>query len=172
MRRPAHQEKTAQRIKQWREMCPDLTIRSSFIVGHPGEREGHFQFMLDWLEEVQLDRVGAFKYEPVAGAKANEIELQVPEDVKQDRFERFMAVQQRISAAKLQQKVGRMIDVIVDDVGPDGGADARSEGDAPEIDGKVYLRDAGHLKSGDILPVQVEDADDYDLYAVPAGPAR
>jgi ribosomal protein S12 methylthiotransferase len=167
MRRPAHFEKTAARIRSWREMCPDLTIRSSFIVGHPGEREGHFQFLLDFLEEAQLDRVGAFKYEPVKGAKANDIEYQVPEDVKQERYERFMAVQQKISAAKLQQKVGKTIKVIVDDVGEDGGADARSEGDAPEIDGKVYLRDASHLKPGDIVSVKVEDADDYDLYAAP-----
>ncbi len=168
MKRPAHQEKTAARIHSWRAMCPDLTIRSSFIVGHPGETEEHFQFMLDWLEDVQLDRVGAFKYEPVAGAVANEIELQISEEVKQERYEHFMAVQQKISAAKLQQKIGKTINVIIDEIGEDGGADARSEGDAPEIDGKVYLRDAGHLNAGDIVPVVVEDADDYDLYAVPA----
>lgn len=167
MKRPAHQEKTNARIKSWRDMCPDLTIRSSFIVGHPGETEDHFQYMLDWLEDVQLDRVGAFKYEAVGGAKANEIELQVPEEVKQERFERFMAVQQKISAAKLEKKIGRDIMVIIDDVNEDGGADARSEGDAPEIDGHVYLRDAGHLKQGDIVKVTVEDADDYDLFAVP-----
>ena len=166
MRRPAHQEKTAARIRAWREQCPALTIRSSFIVGHPGETEEHFQFMLDWLEEVQLDRVGAFKYEPVRGAVANEIELQISDEIKHERFERFMAVQQKISAAKLQQKIGRTIPVIVDEVSGSG-ADARSEGDAPEIDGKVFLRDAGHLKSGDIVSVHVEDADDYDLYAVP-----
>jgi ribosomal protein S12 methylthiotransferase len=172
MKRPAHQEKTVERIKKWREMCPDLTIRSSFIVGHPGETEEHFQYMLDWLKEVQLDRVGAFKYEAVSGAVANDIELQVPEDVKEERYQRFMEVQQKISAERLQRKVGRTINVIVDAIGEpdeDGnvGADARSEGDAPEIDGKVFLRNAGHLKQGDIVKVKVEDADDYDLYAVP-----
>lgn len=168
MRRPAHQEKTVERIRSWREMCPDLTIRSSFIVGHPGETEEHFQFMLDWLEDVQLDRVGAFKYEPVSGAISNEIELQIPQEVKEERFERFMAVQQKISSAKLQKKIGKTIDVIIDEIGEEGGADARSEGDAPEIDGKVYLRDAGHLNQGDIVKVKIEDADDYDLFGVPA----
>ncbi|MFA5591872.1 MAG: 30S ribosomal protein S12 methylthiotransferase RimO [Micavibrio sp.] len=167
MKRPAHQEKTAARIHGWRAICPDLTIRSTFIVGHPGETEEHFRFMLDWLQEVRLDRVGAFKYEPVDGAKANEIELQVPEEVKEERYARFMEVQQKISAEKLQSKVGTDIDVIIDETGEDGGADARSMGDAPEIDGKVYLRDAGHLSQGDIVSVTVEDADDYDLYAVP-----
>lgn len=167
MKRPAHQEKTVERIKNWRAICPDLTIRSSFIVGHPGETEEHFQYMLDWLQEVQLDRVGAFKYEPVSGAKANEIELQISEEVKEERYQRFMEVQQKISAARLQTKIGKTIDVIIDDIGEDGGADARSMGDAPEIDGKVYLRDAGHLSQGDIVAVTVEDADDYDLYAVP-----
>ncbi len=170
MKRPAHQEKTVARIAAWRAMCPDLSIRSSFIVGHPGETEEHFQFMLNWLEEVQLDRVGAFKYEAVSGAKANEIELQVPEEVKQERYERFMAVQQKISAAKLQQKIGRTIPVIIDDVAGDG-ADGRTHADAPEIDGKIFLRDAGHLKQGDIVQVTVEDADDYDLYGVPVGVA-
>jgi ribosomal protein S12 methylthiotransferase len=166
MRRPAHQEKTVERIHRWREICPDLTIRSSFIVGHPGETEDDFQFMLDWLQDVQLDRVGAFKYEAVAGAKSNEIELQIPQDVIDERYERFMQVQQRISSERLARKIGKTINVIVDDVGEDG-ADARSEGDAPEIDGKVYLRNAAHLKQGDIVKVKVEDADDYDLYAVP-----
>jgi ribosomal protein S12 methylthiotransferase len=168
MRRPGHQEKTAERIKNWRSICPDISIRSTFIVGHPGETEEDFQVLLDWLEETQLERVGAFKYEAVKGAKANEIELQIPEEVKEERYQRFMAVQQKISAAKLQQKVGKTINVIIDDIGEDGGVDARSESDAPEIDGKVYLRDAGHLKQGDIVPVKIEDADDYDLFGVPA----
>lgn len=167
MKRPAHQEKTVERIANWRAMCPDLTIRSSFIVGHPGETEEHFEFMLDWLKEVKLDRVGAFIYEPVATAKSNEIEYQVPEDLKKDRFNRFMEVQQKISAEKFAAKIGKTIDVIIDEIGEDGGADARSEGDAPEIDGKVYLRDAGHLKQGDIVKVKIEDADDYDLFGVP-----
>lgn len=167
MKRPAHQEKTVERIANWRAMCPDLTIRSSFIVGHPGETEDHFEFMLDWLKEVKLDRVGAFIYEPVATAKSNDIEYQVPDDLKKDRFNRFMEVQQKISAEKFAAKIGKTIEVIVDEVGEDGGADARSEGDAPEIDGKVYLRDAGHLKQGDIIKVKIEDADDYDLFGVP-----
>ncbi len=166
MRRPAHQEKTLERIHGWRAICPDLTVRSTFIVGFPGETEEDFQFLLDWLKEARLDRVGAFKYEPVAGAKANEIEGAIPEEVKEERFARFMEVQQRISSEKLQKKVGTSIDVIIDDVAG-GGADGRSKGDAPEIDGKVYLRDVpDSLKPGDIIKVTVEDADEYDLYGV------
>jgi ribosomal protein S12 methylthiotransferase len=168
MRRPAHQEKTLERIQGWRRDCPDLTIRSSFIVGFPGETETDFQFMLDWLKEVQLDRVGCFKYEAVKGAVANELSGAVPEEVKQERFERFMEVQQVISAERLQRKVGKTIPVIIDDVAG-GGADGRSQGDAPEIDGKVYLRDVSKdLKQGDIIQVTIEDADDYDLYGVAA----
>lgn len=168
MRRPAHQEKTLERILGWRDMCPDLTVRSTFIVGFPGETEEDFQFLLDWLKEAKLDRVGAFKYEPVDGAKANELDGAVPEEVKEERYQRFMEVQQAISSAKLQQKVGTTIDVIIDDVAG-GGADGRSKGDAPEIDGKVYLRDVPDtLQAGDIIKVDIEDADDYDLYGVPA----
>ncbi len=165
MRRPAHQEKTLERIQGWRRDCPDLTIRSSFIVGFPGETEEDFQFMLEWLKEVQLDRVGCFKYEAVKGAVANDLPNPVPEEIKQERFDRFMAVQQQISAARLQRKVGQTIPVIIDAV-EGGGADARSMGDAPEIDGNVFLRDAETLKQGDIVNVLIEDADDYDLYGV------
>lgn len=166
MRRPAHQEKTLERILGWRDMCPDLTVRSTFIVGFPGETEEDFQFLLDWLKEAKLDRVGAFKYEAVDGAKANELHGAVPEEVKEERYQRFMEVQQAISSAKLQQKVGTTIDVIIDDVAG-GGADGRTKGDAPEIDGKVYLRDVPDtLQAGDIVKVEIEDADDYDLFGV------
>ncbi len=166
MRRPAHQEKTLERIHGWRRDCPDLTIRSTFIVGFPGETEEDFNFLLGWMRQAQLDRVGCFKYEPVAGAKANDLPDHIAPEVQQERYDRFMEVQQEISSAKLQAKIGKTIKVIIDDVAEDG-ADARSEGDAPEIDGKVYLRSAGHLKAGDIISVTVEDADDYDLFAVP-----
>jgi ribosomal protein S12 methylthiotransferase len=166
MRRPAHQEKTLERIHGWRRDCPDLTIRSTFIVGFPGETEEDFTFLLNWMREAQLDRVGCFKYEPVAGAKANDLPDHIAPEVQQERYDRFMEVQQEISSAKLQAKIGKTIKVIIDDVAEDG-ADARSEGDAPEIDGKVYLRSAGHLKAGDIISVTVEDADDYDLFAAP-----
>ncbi|MBN8522106.1 MAG: 30S ribosomal protein S12 methylthiotransferase RimO [Alphaproteobacteria bacterium] len=166
MRRPAHQEKTLERIHGWRRDCPDLTIRSTFIVGFPGETEEDFTFLLNWMREARLDRVGCFKYEPVAGAKANDLPDHIAPEIQQERYDRFMEVQQEISSAKLQAKIGKTIKVIIDDVAEDG-ADARSEGDAPEIDGKVYLRSAGHFKAGDIISVTVEDADDYDLFAVP-----
>lgn len=166
MRRPAHQEKTLERIHGWRRACPDLTIRSTFIVGFPGETEEDFEFLLEWMKEAQLDRVGCFKYEPVAGAKANDLPNPIAPEIQQERYDRFMEVQQEISSTKLQAKIGKTIKVIVDDVA-DGGADARSEGDAPEIDGNVFLRDAGHLKAGDIVDVTIEDADDYDLFGVP-----
>ena len=171
MRRPAHQEKTANRIHTWKQACPDLTLRSTFIVGFPGETEEEFQFLLDWLEDVQLDRVGCFKYEPVDGAKANDLGLdEIPEEVKQERWERFMAVQQAISTKKLAAKVGTIQDVIIDavDEGEDaGGADGRTKADAPEIDGRIYLRNASHVKQGDIIQVKVEDSDEYDLFGVP-----
>lgn len=168
MRRPAHQEKTLDRIHGWRDICPDLTVRSTFIVGFPGETEEDFQFLLDWLKEAKLDRVGAFKYEPVAGAKANEIDGAIPEEAKEERFARFMEVQQKISSDKLAAKIGTTIDVIIDDVAG-GGADGRSKGDAPEIDGKVYLRNVPDtLQPGDIIKATIEDADDYDLFGVAA----
>jgi ribosomal protein S12 methylthiotransferase len=164
MRRPANQEKVLERIHKWRAQVPDLTLRSTFIVGFPGETEEDFQILLDWLKEAQLDRIGCFKYEAVKGAKANDLPGAVPEEVKQERWDRFMEVQQAISAAKLQHKVGKTLMCIVDEADGEGGADARSMADAPDIDGKVYLRGASSVKQGDIIPVLIEDADEYDLF--------
>ncbi len=164
MKRPAHGEKTLARIKQWRSICPDITLRSTFIVGFPGETEADFQMLLDWLEEAQLDRVGCFQYSPVEGAAANALPDQVPDDIKQERWERFMATAQRISAAKMQQKIGKEMDVLIDEVDEDG-AIGRSKADAPEIDGAVYINDATHLKPGEIVRVRIEEADEYDLWA-------
>ncbi|WP_432695181.1 30S ribosomal protein S12 methylthiotransferase RimO [Marinobacterium sp. YM272] len=166
MRRPAHAEKVLHRIAKWREQCPDITLRSTFIVGFPGETEDDFQILLDFLEEAQLDRVGCFKYSPVEGAGANDLPNPVDEAVKQERWERFMEVQQRISAAKLQQKVGKTIEVIVDEVVAEG-AVCRSKADAPEIDGQVFLDNQTHLKPGERLMVEVEEADEYDMWAHP-----
>jgi ribosomal protein S12 methylthiotransferase len=165
MRRPAHQAKTLQRIKKWREICPELTLRSTFIVGFPGETEEDFEILLDWLDEAQIDRAGAFKYEAVKGAKANQIENHVPEEVKEDRWNRFMEKQQEINSKKSEEKIGKTIECIIDEV-MDDGADGRSMADAPDIDGKVFLRDAGDLNPGDIVSVEIEDAEDYDLYGV------
>lgn len=170
MRRPASHEKLLARIQDWRRQVPDLTLRSSFVVGFPGETEADFQFLLDWLRDAQLDRVGCFKYEPVQGAAANILPDPVPETVKQERWERFMEVQQAISTARLQAKISATIPCIIDAVDGEGGADARSMADAPEIDGKVYLRDADGLEQGQIVNVLIEDADEYDLFGVPAGP--
>ncbi|MCW1383869.1 30S ribosomal protein S12 methylthiotransferase RimO [Novosphingobium sp. KCTC 2891] len=172
MKRPANEAKVLERIKAWREICPDLAIRSSFVVGFPGETEADFQYLLDWLDEAQLDRVGAFRFEPVAGAAANDLPDQVPEEVKEERYARIMAKTEAISAAKLAAKVGRTIRVIVDEVGEpdeegDIGATARSQADAPEIDGAVYLRDVpATLKAGDFADVLIEDADAHDLFGV------
>lgn len=163
MKRPAHSEKVLERIKKWRDLCPDLTIRSTFIVGFPGETEEDFQMLLDFLEEAQLDRVGCFKYSPVDGATANELPDHVPEDVQQDRWERFMETQQRISTARLQQKIGRVLPVIIDEVDEEG-AIGRTQGDAPEIDGAVYLNDEFDVEPGDIVLVEIEHADEYDLW--------
>jgi ribosomal protein S12 methylthiotransferase len=169
MRRPANDARVLQRIAGWREICPDIAIRSTFVVGFPGETEEDFQYLLDWLEEAQLDRVGAFRFEPVEGAAANALPDPVPEEVKQERFERIMALSARISTAKLAAKVGRTLDVLIDAVDADsGGATGRSKADAPEIDGEVHVRDAGHLKPGDIVPAAIEDSDEHDLYGVPA----
>lgn len=165
MKRPAFEDKTLARIKKWREICPELTIRSTFIVGFPGETEEDFQYLLDWLTEAQLDRVGCFKYSPVEGAPANDLGLEpIPEDVQQDRWERFMAHQQAISTARLQQKIGKTIQVIIDEVDEEGPI-GRSMADAPEIDGNVYLDTDEDLKPGDIVSVVVTDADEYDLWA-------
>ena len=166
MKRPGNQEKTLERIKAWREICPDLVIRSTFIVGFPGETEEDFQMLLDWLEEAQLDRVGCFQYSPVEGATANDLPDPVPEDIKQQRWERFMAVQQRISAEKLQQRIGQQLEVLIDSVDEEG-AIGRCYADAPEIDGKVYLDGITDLQPGDALIATIVDADDYDLWAVP-----
>jgi ribosomal protein S12 methylthiotransferase len=168
MRRPANDAKVLQRIRSWREQVPDLAIRSSFVVGFPGESDEDFDYLLNWLEEARLDRVGAFKFEPVEGAAANALANHVPEEIKQERYERVMALSARISAEKLAAKVGTMVDVIIDAVDAEsGGATGRSKADAPEIDGEVHLRDAGSLKPGDIVPVRVEDSDEHDLYGVP-----
>ena len=173
MRRPANQVKTLDRIKRWREICPDLTIRSNFIVGFPGETEEDFEFLLDWLEEAEIDRAGCFEYEPVTGAPANELEGIVPDDVRRDRYERLMEVAQDVSAHRLSLKVGRTIDVLVDDVKPEEGkAIARSQWDAPEIDGQVIISNAEGIKPGDKVTVTVTGSDEYDLFAVPAGAAR
>jgi ribosomal protein S12 methylthiotransferase len=167
MRRPANQEKTLERLAKWRSIAPDLTIRSTFVVGFPGETEEDFQFLLDWLEEAQLDRVGAFAYENVAGAAARDLPDHVPEEVKQERRERFMQAAQKISRAKLRTKVGSQIEVLVDEVRRDGVAIARSKGDAPEIDGKVFVKPGGALNVGDFVQVRVSRTEAYDLWAEP-----
>ncbi|MEZ5710923.1 MAG: 30S ribosomal protein S12 methylthiotransferase RimO [Blastomonas sp.] len=175
MRRPANEAKVLERVKNWRQICPDLTIRSTFVVGFPGETEEDFRYLLDWLEEAQLDRVGGFRFEPVEGAAANALDGAVPEEIKEERFQQLMDACARISAARLQAKIGRVLPVIVDEMGePDEegsiGATARSEADAPEIDGNVFLRDVSpSLAVGDIIKVRIEDADEHDLYGVPAG---
>ena len=167
MRRPAHQEKTAERIAAWRRVCPDLAVRSTFIVGFPGETDEDFAFLLDWLREARLNRVGCFKYEAVAGARANELEGAVPEEIKEERWHRFMAAQQEISEEIMTARVGTDVDVIVDEVDADG-AMGRTKWDAPEIDGSVFL-DGGHnLKPGDIVTARVTAADAYDLWATVA----
>lgn len=164
MKRPASSQNNLERIRAWRAICPDITLRSTFIVGFPGETEEEFQELLDFLTEAQLDRVGAFAYSPVDGATANDLPDQIPEEVKQDRLDRFMAHQAEISAARLQLKVGRKGRVIIDEVVEEG-AVGRSEADAPEIDGQVFIDGATHLKVGDIVDVEFEEADEYDLWA-------
>ena len=168
MKRPAHSENTLERLKLWREKCPDLVIRSTFVVGFPGETEEDFVMLLDWLKEAQLDRVGCFTYSPVEGATANDLPDHVAEEVKQERYERFMEVQQAISAAKLQKRIGQTMTVLVDELDEEFPvAIARSYADAPEIDGNVFVEDIDKslLKSGDLLEVEITDADEYDLYA-------
>ncbi|MDO8862238.1 30S ribosomal protein S12 methylthiotransferase RimO [Haliea sp. E1-2-M8] len=164
MKRPAAAEKSLERIQHWRQICPDITLRSTFIVGFPGETDADFEVLLDFLEEAQLDRVGCFQYSPVAGAPANDLPDQVPEAVKQERWDRFMALQQEISAARLQAKVGRTIEILIDAVDEEG-AIGRSTADAPEIDGKVYLEGITDLQPGDFVEAEVTAADDYDLWA-------
>ena len=166
MKRPASAENNLLRINKWREVCPDITIRSTFIVGFPGETEAEFEALLDFLEEAQLDRVGCFKYSPVDGASANLLEGQVPEDIKEERLQKFMETQARISHQKLESKVGQTFTVLVD--GHEGNyAIARSMADAPDIDGKVYLRDGKLLKPGDFVDVKIESYDQHDLFAGP-----
>jgi ribosomal protein S12 methylthiotransferase RimO len=170
MRRPAHQEKTLNRILDWKRQVPDLTVRSNFIVGFPGETEEDFEMLLDFIEEAEIDRAGCFKYEPVTGATANELDGVVPDEVKEERFAQLMEVAQNVSFHQLQKKVGRTIDVIVDDVRPEENrVIARSKWDAPEIDGQVIVDEAHGIKIGDIVSVTVTDNDEYDLFAVPSG---
>lgn len=172
MRRPANEAKVLERLARWRAMVPDIAIRSSFVVGFPGESEEDFAYLLDWLEEAQLDRVGAFRFEPVAGAPANALPDPVPEGLKEERYARLMEKCATISAAKLAAKVGRTLEVMIDRVDDEGGASGRSQADAPDIDGEVHLRDAAGLAPGDRLAVAIEEADEHDLFGVPAGPAR
>lgn len=164
MKRPAASEKTLDRIRSWREACPDLTLRSTFIVGFPGETDAEFNELLDFLREASLDRVGCFKYSAVEGASANELENPVPEELKEERWHQFMSVQQEISAERLQRKVGTQLDIIIDDVSSDG-AVGRTKGDAPEIDGLVYLKNTDGLAPGTLVNRKITDADDYDLWS-------
>ena len=164
MRRPGKVDKTIERIQQWREICPNLTLRSTFIVGFPGETEEDFQELLDFLEEAQLDRVGCFKYSPVNGAKANELANHIPNEVMDLRYERFMLKQQKISAVRLQQKIGKSMPLLIDEIVKEG-AVARSPADAPEIDGLVFIDGATHLKPGDIIQGTIEETDEYDMWA-------
>jgi ribosomal protein S12 methylthiotransferase len=170
MRRPANEAKVLERLKNWRSICPDIAVRSSFVVGFPGETEEDFEYLLNWLKEAQLDRVGAFRFEPVEGAAANALPDHVPEEVKEERYQRVMELTARISAEKLAAKVGKQIDVLIDAVDAEtGGATGRSKADAPEIDGEVHLRDAGGLSQGDFVRVMVEDSDEHDLFGVADG---
>ena len=165
MKRPANQEKVLDRLASWRKICPDIAIRSTFIVGFPGETDADFEYLLEWMKEARIERAGCFKYEPVSGAKANDLGLaQVPEDVKQERWERFMEAQQEISAEIFEGKVGREIDVLVDAIDEENGeAIARSPWDAPEIDGNVFLPGETDLKPGDMVRVRIVEAEEYDL---------
>jgi ribosomal protein S12 methylthiotransferase len=191
MRRPANEAKVLERLKSWRSICPEIAVRSSFVVGFPGETDEDFEYLLSWLEEAQLDRVGAFRFEPVEGAAANALAGHVSDDLKEERYQRVMELTARISAEKLAAKVGKTIDVLidrVDDVTPpqdapdrghfdaphaahrhEVGATGRSKADAPEIDGEVHLRDAAGLKPGDLVKVLIEDSDEHDLYGVVDG---
>ncbi|MDM5085549.1 30S ribosomal protein S12 methylthiotransferase RimO [Aeromonas rivipollensis] len=164
MKRPGTVERTLERIQKWREICPEITLRSTFIVGFPGETEEEFQMLLDFIDKAELDRVGCFKYSPVEGAKANELPDPVPEDVQEERFQRFMELQQQVSVRKLARKVGQEMTVLIDEVDEEG-ATGRSFADAPEIDGLVYLNGETDLKPGDLVKVRIDEADEYDLWA-------
>jgi len=166
MKRPGDVEGMLARIENWRKICPDLTIRSTFITGFPGESEADFQLLLDFLQEAQLDRVGCFAYSPVEGAAANALPGAVPEEVKEERRERLMTLQAEISAAKQEGKIGRTLTVLVDEI-DEQGVVARSQADAPEIDGLVYIEESGDLRPGDLVEVEVVDADEHDLWAIP-----
>jgi ribosomal protein S12 methylthiotransferase len=169
MKRPGNQDKVLGRIAKWREQVPDLAIRSTFIVGFPGETDEDFQILLDFIKEAKIDRAGCFKYENVAHAESGKLEGHVPEDVKEDRWHRFMVAQAEVSAARAEAQVGRTLDVIIDGPGEDAGEMiARTQADAPEVDAVVYLENASHLKAGDIIRAAITGADDYDLYATPA----
>lgn len=164
MRRPAHGEKTLERIRGWRDVCPDLAIRSTFIVGFPGETDEDFEILLHWLDEAKIDRAGCFKYEPVKGARSNELGLeQVPQDVKEARWHRFMQRQQKISATQLAKKVGKRLPVLIDEAHGTS-AKGRTKYDAPEIDGSVHIQSRRPMRAGDIVTVKIERADAYDLY--------
>jgi ribosomal protein S12 methylthiotransferase len=168
MKRPAAQEQTLDRIGRWRAACPDLTIRSTFIVGFPGETDADFQMLLDWLDAAELDRVGCFRYEPVKGAPANDLAAAVPDEVKEERWQRFMQRQQTISTRRLKRKVGARLEVIIDALGATV-AKGRSKGDAPEIDGAVYVASRRPLRVGEIATVKIERADEYDLHGTAVG---
>ncbi|HSP01350.1 MAG TPA: TRAM domain-containing protein, partial [Thioalkalivibrio sp.] len=164
MRRPAASEKALERIRRWREICPDITLRSTFIVGFPGETEDEFEELLEFIQEAQLDRVGCFAYSPVQGAAANALPDPVPEDEKAERLERFMEVQAAISADRLQAKVGRTLTVLVDGEDDDGAIIARSSADAPEIDGVVVIENGEGLQAGDFVDVEITAASEHDLF--------
>jgi ribosomal protein S12 methylthiotransferase len=168
MRRPAAQEKTLERITRWREQCPELTLRSTFIVGFPGETDADFDMLLEWLEQASLDRVGCFKYEPVKGAVANDMATPVPDNVKEQRWHRFMQAQQKISTRRLKRKVGTRQKVIIDEIGSTA-AKGRSMADAPEIDGSVFVLSRRPLRVGEITTVKIEHADEYDLHGIAVG---
>ena len=168
MRRPAAQEKTRARISKWREQCPELTLRSTFIVGFPGETDADFAYLLDWLEDAEIDRVGCFKYEAVAGASSNALPKAIPEEVKQERWNALMARQQQISARRLKRKVGTRQQIIIDEVGPTVSR-GRSKADAPEIDGTVYLSSRRPLRVGEIVTAKIERSDQYDLHGCVSG---
>lgn len=164
MKRPGTVERTLERIQKWREICPEITLRSTFIVGFPGETEEEFQMLLDFIDKAELDRVGCFKYSPVEGAKANELPDPVPEEVQEERFQRFMELQQQVSIRKLARRVGKEMTVLIDEVDEEG-ATGRSFADAPEIDGLVYLNGETDLKPGDLVKIRIDEADEYDLWA-------
>jgi ribosomal protein S12 methylthiotransferase len=168
MKRPAAQEKTLERLARWREICPELTLRSSFIVGFPGETDADFDRLLAWLDEAALDRVGCFRYEPVAGATSNDIAPHVPADVIDQRWHRLMKHQQAISTKRLKRKVGTRQQVIIDEVGP-AGARGRSKGDAPQIDGAVHVTSRRPLRVGEIANVKIDRSDAYDLHGTVVG---